>query len=162
MNGRAMVAAALMLLATLAGCGGNDSAAASGARNAADDYEITQMVAKWHEALSTKNLDLAMSLFADDAVLTAAGTTYSGKDEIRKFLTAQTPLKPEVHWTSLTHTPSIRHMITGNRGTLYFECHFFDIGTRQLVNSTSGDTRVVRVGNQWLFSRFAAGNAILG
>lgn len=161
MNRRAVVAA-LMLLASVAGCGGDGSAAASAARNAADDYEITQMVTKWHEAMSSKNVDLALSLFAEDAVFTAAGNTYSGRGEIRKFLSTQTPLKAENHWASLAHTPSIRHTVTGDRGTLYFECHFFDVRTRQLVNSVSGDSRVVRVGNKWLFSRVVGGNAILG
>ena len=40
----------------------------------------------FHEAGTTKNLDLMLSLFADDAVLTAGGKTYTGKDQIRKLL----------------------------------------------------------------------------
>jgi hypothetical protein len=159
---RAMVGGALMLLTILAGCRGGDSAGASEARKVTDDYEITQIVTKWHEALSTKNLDLAMSLFADDAVLTAAGKTHSGKDEIRKFLSTQVALRLERNWTALTHTPSIRHTITRDRGTVYFECHFFDIGAHQLVNSVSGDGRVVRIDNTWLFASLDIGNAILG
>lgn len=164
MSRRAMVGAAIMVLATLAGCRGGDSAGASQARKAADEYEITQMVTKWHEAISTKNMGLALSLFVDDAVMTAAGKAHSGKDEIGKFLNTQTPFRPESHWTSLTHAPSIRHTITADRGrgTLYFECHFFDIRTRQLVNSSSGHARVLRVQYQWLFASVDVGNAILG
>lgn len=159
---RAMVLGALMLLGGLTGCGSDDSAAASVQKDS-DDYQITQMVTTWHDAVTTKNVDLALSLFADDAVFTAAGKTHTGKDAIRQFLSTQAaPFKPENHWTSLTHTPNIRHTITGSRGTLYFECHYFDIGTRQLVNSVSGDTRVVRRNGKWAFTNLVAGNAILG
>jgi hypothetical protein len=159
---RAILAGAVLLLAGLAGCSNGDTAAAS-VQKASDDYVITQMVTKWHEAVSTKNVDLALSLFTDDAVFIAAGTTHSGKDEIRKFLNTQAaPFKPENHWTSLTHTPNIRHTISGSRGTLYFECHYFDIATRQLVNSVSGDTKVVRRNGEWRFTDLVVGKAILG
>lgn len=151
-----------MLLGGLAGCSNDDFAAAS-AQKESDDYQITQMVTKWHDAVTTKDVDLALSLFADDAVITAAGKTHSGKDGIRQFIsTLAAPFKPENRWTSLTHTPNTRHTITGDRGTLYFECHYFDIVTRQLVNSVSGDSRVVRVDNRWLFTSVDLGNAILG
>jgi hypothetical protein len=39
-----------------------------------------------HEAGTIKNLDLVLSLFADDAVLTAGGKTYTGKDQIQELL----------------------------------------------------------------------------
>lgn len=163
MTKRAMVGGALMLLGA-AGCGGDDgSAAASGLTKAADAHQITQIVTKWHDAVTTKDVDLAMTLFADDAVLTVAGKTLAGREEIRKFLTAQAaPFKPENRWTSLTHAPSIRHTISGDRGTLYFDCHYFDSGSRQLVNSVSGDSRVARVDEKWLFTSVVIGNAILG
>lgn len=159
---RAMVLGAIVLLGGLTGCGGDHPAAASVQKNS-DDYQLVRMVTTWHDAVTTKNVDLALSLFADDAAFTAAGRTHSGKDAIRQFLSSQAaPFKPENRWTSLTHTPNIRHTITGNRGTLYFECHYFDIGTRQLVNSVSGDTRVVRRNGKWAFTNLVAGNAILG
>jgi uncharacterized protein (TIGR02246 family) len=163
MNERMMVGGALILLAALGGCGGSeDSAGASEAKRAADDYQITQMVTKWHEAVSTKNVDLALSLFTDDAMLTAAGKSVSGK-EIGGFLRTQVaPFKPENYWTSLTHAPNIRHTLSGDRGTLYFECHYFDIGTRQLANSVSGDTRLVQRDGEWRFTSMVVGNAILG
>jgi len=163
MKKRAMTIGALVIAGALSSCGSDgDSAAASEADRAADDYEITQMVTKWHDAVTTKDVDLAMSLFADDAVLTAAGKPHSGKDEIRKFfMTQAAPFKPENRWTSLTHTPDIRHTISGERGSLYFECHYFDTGTRQLVNSVSGDTRIVQVDGHWLFTSLVADNAIL-
>jgi hypothetical protein len=164
MNKRTWIVGALTLLGALAGCGDDgNSAAAAQAQRAADDYEMTQMAIKWHEAVSTKNVDLAMSLFADDAVLTAAGKSHSGKDEIRKLVSTQlAPFKPENHWTSLTHAPNIRHTVSGDRGTLYFECHYFDLNTRQLANSVSADTRLARVGGKWVFTNLVTGNAILG
>jgi hypothetical protein len=162
MDKRGMVAGALVLMGALAGCGGDKGASASEAKEA-DDYQITQIAVQWHEAASTKDVELAMSLFADDAVLTAGGKTSSGKEEIRRFLSAQAaPFQPQNRWTSLTHTPNIRHTLSGSRGTLFFECHYLDLNTRQIANSVSADTRVVRQGNKWVFKDMVTGNAILG
>jgi uncharacterized protein (TIGR02246 family) len=154
----------VMLAVALSGCGNDgDSAGAAAANRAADDYEITQIVTKWHDAVTTKDIDLAMSLFADDAVFTIAGQSVAGKDQIRNFLAGQgAPFKPQNHWTSLTHTPNIRHTLSGDRGTLFFECHYFDTGTRQLVSSVSADSKVARIGGRWVFTSLVAGNAILG
>src|SRR5262249_17328013 len=47
--------------------------------------------AVFHEAGSTKNIELMLSLFADDAVLAAGGKTHVGKDQIKKFFQTAAP-----------------------------------------------------------------------
>jgi hypothetical protein len=39
----------------------------------------------FHEAATTKNLDIMLSLFADDATLTSGGKTHQGKEQIKKY-----------------------------------------------------------------------------
>lgn len=159
---------AIGLLMTLAmgvafsGCGSDDSPKVSAAFQAADKFEISQLQVKWHEATTTKNLDLAMSLFADDAVFTVAGQTYSGKEQIRNWLgTKAAFFKPENRWTSLHPAFKLRVSAVDDRGTLHFECHFVDLETQQFKASTRGDARVARISGHWLFTSLVGGNATL-
>ena len=159
---------AIGLLVTVAmavalnGCGGDDSQDSSAAFEAADKYEITELQVKWHEANTNKNVDLAMSLFADDAVFTVAGQTYSGKEQIRNWLaTKAAPFKPENRWTSLHPAFKLRVSAADDRGTLHFECHFVDPETQQFKASVQADARVARISGHWLITSLAGGNATL-
>jgi uncharacterized protein (TIGR02246 family) len=146
----------------LSGCGGDDPKDSSAAFQTADKYEISQLQVKWHEATTTKSIDLAMSLFADDAVFTVAGQTYSGKEQIRNWLaTKAAPFKPENRWTSLHPAFKLRVSAVDDRGTLHFECHFVDPETQQFKASLQGDARVARINGRWLFTSVAGGNATL-
>lgn len=153
----------VMVAVGLSGCGGDDSPKASPAMfEAADKYEITQLQVKWHEANTAKNLDLAMSLFTDDAVFTLAGKTYSGKDQIRQWLATQAaPFRPENRWTSLHPSFKLRVTVVEDRGTLHFECHYVDPETQDFKASVQADAKVARVGDRWLFTSLVGGNATL-
>jgi hypothetical protein len=70
----------LALTATIALSFGVAPAAAT-EENAEDFMAIHKIEIIFHEAGTTKNLDLMMSLFAEDATLTSAGKTYQGKDQ---------------------------------------------------------------------------------
>jgi uncharacterized protein (TIGR02246 family) len=147
----------------LSGCGGDDSPKASAAAfQAADKYEISQLQVKWHEANSTKNVDLAVSLFADDAIFTVGGQTYSGKEQIRNWLATKAgPFRPENRWTSLHPAFKLRVSAADDRGTLHFECHFVDPETQEFKASVQGDTRVARISGHWLITSMVGGNATL-
>jgi uncharacterized protein (TIGR02246 family) len=147
----------------LSGCGGDDASKASEAAfESADKYEIGQLQVKWHEALTTKNLDMAMSLFADDAVFTVAGQTYSGKEQIQNWLsTKAAPFKPENRWTSLHPAFKLRITAVDDQGTLHFECHFVDPETQEFKASLQADARVARISGRWLVTSLAGGNATL-
>ena len=64
--------AALALTASLTACGGSNgsSDAQAAEKKQADLYAIDQIEVKWHQASSTKNVDLMMSLWAPDATFT--------------------------------------------------------------------------------------------
>ena len=77
-----------VLVIMLAACGGA-SPASSGdlaIQRDADLYQITEIERKWHQATTTHDIDLMMSLWAEDATFTvASGDTLTGKDAIRTF-----------------------------------------------------------------------------
>ena len=53
--------------------------------NVADVFALHNVEVVFHQAASTKDLDLMMSLFADGATLSAGGKTYTGKDQVRSY-----------------------------------------------------------------------------
>ena len=82
--------------------------------------EIYQLQADFHRAKTTQDLDLMMSLWADDAIFTnnSTGTTYVGSEELRSFWQGS---------GSFTHhrfslVPSYKTVINvhGDRAFLYF------------------------------------------
>lgn len=153
--------AVAVVLGACAGAGGSDSAA-SELQEIADREAIEELQVKFHEASSKKDVDLLASLFADDAVMTVASQTYSGKEEIRRFYATQAAsFKPGNRWISLTPAHDIRVTVDGDRGTLYFECHYVDLDTRQVVVSLSADAKVARAGGDWVMTSAVAGNALL-
>src|SRR6516165_11739659 len=89
MRGSMLVFAAAMVLSLAA------RPLAGTEENAEDFMDLHKVEIAFHEAGSTKNLDLMLSLFADDAVLiahvkTPTGEdqvkTYTGKDQVKKIL----------------------------------------------------------------------------
>lgn len=158
-----LVLIGLALAALISGCGGNDSPKASAETfEAADKYAITNLQTKWHEANSTKNLDLVMTLFADDAVYTVGGQHYSGKDQIRNFITTKSgPFQPQNQWTSLHPAFKVRITSVEDRGTIHFECHYVDVETQAFKSSVAADGKVARIKDKWLFTSLVASNATL-
>ena len=73
MRTHAIVALAALVLA-IAACGGASPASSGDLANQkdADLFRITEIERKWHQATSTDDLDLMMSLWAEDATLTVA------------------------------------------------------------------------------------------
>ena len=60
--------------------------------------DFHQVEIAFHQAGSTKNLDLMLSLFTDDAVIMSGGKTYSGKDQVKAFWQAAGPFQPQNQW----------------------------------------------------------------
>ena len=110
-------------------------------------YAIDQIEADWHKAASTKDVDLMMSLWADDATFTIGTRTLAGKDQLREFFTNEAaPFKPENHWVSDTPAYKIRATVDGDKGTLYFECHYIDVDTGKVASVVGADQKVARGG----------------
>src|ERR1700733_13283264 len=75
--------------------------------------------------LPNKDLDLMMSLFADDTVLPDAAhdnKVYRGKEQVRTYWAdVSGPFRPEHHWIGYTPAMRIRSVVTWNTGTLDFD-----------------------------------------
>jgi uncharacterized protein (TIGR02246 family) len=147
-----------MLTVALAACGsGGNKAAVAELQRQADFFAIEQIEVKWHQASSTKDVDLMMTLWADDATFTIGSTTLTGKDQIRNFFaTEAAPFKPENQWVSETPAYKIRVTVDGDEGTLYFECHYVDVATRQVTAVVGADQNVARIGGRWVITNAIA------
>ena len=75
----------LSALATLAALWISTAAAAPNEESSADLFALHNVEIVFHQAASTKDLSLMMSLFADDATLTVGGKAYTGKDQVRSY-----------------------------------------------------------------------------
>jgi ketosteroid isomerase-like protein len=148
----------LALGGALAACSsGEGSASQLALQKKADSYAIDQIEVTWHQASSTKDVDLMMSIWADDATLTIGSKTYTGQDQIRDFFTnSAAPFKPENHWVSETPAYKIRVTVDGDKGTLYFECHYVDATTGKVAAVVSADQDVARINGRWVITKLVA------
>jgi hypothetical protein len=161
----ALVAVAVgVLVGALAASGGSSSSSASEEqmRRNADLWEIDQLEKSFHKATTKKDIDLMSSLFAPNATLTVPGTTAVGKQQIREFwLTKGVSFKPENRWISETPPYKVRITVNGDRGTLYFECHYVDPRTGKVAAVTAADGDVARINGRWLITSLAGASAPL-
>jgi ketosteroid isomerase-like protein len=148
----------LALAASTAGCGSsNGSASTQALKRTAALLAIEQIEVKWHHASSTKNVGEMMSLWAPDANFTVAGTTYTGSAQIRDFFAHKAaPFQPQNHWISETPEYKLRVTVNGDKGTLYFECHYVDAKTRTIKAVVSADQDVALIGGRWLITKSVA------
>jgi ketosteroid isomerase-like protein len=104
---------------------------------------IYQLQAAFHRAKTTQDLDLMMSLWADDATFVnkSKGTTYVGADQIRGFW--KTSGSFVNHRFSLVPSFKTTIEVEGHQAFLYFECH--DIGEFQ--NGNFDDPTVITIRN---------------
>jgi ketosteroid isomerase-like protein len=162
---RILGACLVVMAATLSACGasGASPSAAADLQKQADLYAIDQIEVNFHKAASTHDLDLMMSLYADDAVATIGGQTYAGKDQIRNlFATKAAPFKAENHWVSDTPAYKLKATVTGNKGTLSFECHYIDVNNKTVVVVVGADQQVSRIGGKWLITEMTSTSPTLG
>ena len=125
-------------------------------RPAADLGQITQLEATFHKATTIKDLDLVMTIFADDANMISADTTFTGKEAIRASLSMNVLFKPETRWIALTIAQKFRIEVQGDRGMFYFECHYFDLDKNAFASDRAVTTTVVRTGGRWLIKEWRA------
>ena len=155
---------AVMLIALgvlIAGYGawGKDSSVSN--QKLANLYRIDQIEKTWHKAASKKNLDLMMSLWAPKATATIGGKTYSGKRAIRGVFAKSGPFQPQNHWESDTPAYKIRTTVNGNKGTLYFECHYVDVDTGKVATAVGADQEVRKINGKWLIVNLTAATVTL-
>jgi ketosteroid isomerase-like protein len=145
----------------IAGAGAWGKGSGPSAQTLADKYQIDQIEKTWHKAASRKNLDLIMTLWAPNATFTIAGQTYRGKKAIRQVFAKAGPFQLQNHWESDTPAYKIRITVNGNRGTLYFECHYIDVDTGKVAATVGADQDVRKINGKWLITRSVAAPATL-
>lgn len=145
-----------VLVVSLTACGGTSKASAAEAtlQHEADMYEINRIEQTFHHATAEGNVDLMMTVWAPHATMTAApGETLTGKKQIRRYFATKVPaFRPGTSWLSDTPAYKIRITVNGDKGTLYFECHFIDAKTRKVVAFAAAHTDVARIGGRWLIT----------
>ncbi len=159
MNRMALTVAAGLIIA---GCKGQ----ASETRNeSADILAVRNIEITFHVAgsvLPKKDLDLMMSIYADDAVLTDTAhdsKVYKGKSEVRAFFEqVAAPFRPENHYIGYTPAMRIKSNVSGDSATLYFECLWMDVDKNAIGSHAFTDMTLARApGNTWLVKTVSVG-----
>jgi ketosteroid isomerase-like protein len=163
---RVLVAGCVLtvVVAALVGCGGSSKSSAADQLTERDAnlYQIDQIEVDWHKATSTHNLNLMMSLWAPGAVFNIDQQTLTGKAQIRHwFATQNAAFQPQNHWESDTPTYKIRVTLNGDKGTLYFQCHYIDPKTQKVVSYPAVDHQVQKINGRWLIVDSAGATDVL-
>jgi ketosteroid isomerase-like protein len=122
---------------------------------------IYELQAAFHRAKTTQDINLMLSLWADDGTLNVQGNASSpfvGTEELRAFWLGS---------GSFTHrrfslVPSFKTQIrvSGDTAWLYFECHDvanYDTSARSIVNDTFLGGTLQKSGDIWQFKEMTAG-----
>lgn len=123
--------------------------------------EIYQLQAAFHRAKTTQDIDLMMSLWADDGILHTNGVIYQGTNELYGFWSTS----PSFVHHRFSLVPSFKTTIDvhGDTAYLYFECHdvgnFADSATRYIAGDTYLKGTLRNVSGSWVFSEMWAGKA---
>ena len=153
------------LLVPLAASGGAKSAASrldANTQREADLWEIDQIEVKFHRATSHHDINLMMSLWAPGAVFNIGTATLTGKAQLRHwFLTQNKAFQANPHWESDTPSYKIRISLNGDKATMYFECHYIDTQTGQVVTEAGVTHTLQKINGQWLITNSASSNATL-
>jgi ketosteroid isomerase-like protein len=153
-----------VMVVSFVACGNSSSDADSAALELkADRYEIDQIEKKFHQAMTEKDIDQMMSLWAPNATLTVGpGETAAGVAEIRRlWLDKSVAFAPETTWVSDHPAYKLDITVNGDRGTLHFECHFVDYETGRIASTTVADMDVARIDGRWLITNMVGGSTEL-
>ena len=154
----ALMCSAVLAVVGLAACGSDKpTASEKAAQRQADIYAIDQIEVTWHRAASTHDVDKMMSLWAPNATFNIGTQTLTGTRQLRDFFANKAaPFQPQNHWVSETPAYKNRITVNGDKGTLYFECHYVDVKTRKVVAVVGADQNVQKIGGKWLITNGAS------
>jgi ketosteroid isomerase-like protein len=158
----AIVGAALVLSLVACGGSGAKSVADRALQQRSDLYAIDQVERTWHKASSAHDVNLMMTLWAPDATFNIGTETLNGRAQIRDFFQHKAaPFQPQNHWVSETPAYKIHTTVNGDKGTLYFECHYVDVKTGKVVSVVGADQNVRKIDGKWLITSAAAATPTL-
>jgi len=154
--------ACVALVAPLAAFSATSSSKEDVTQREADLYLIDQVEVKFHKATSTHDLNLMMSLWAPGAVFDIDQQTLTGEAQIRHwFATENKAFMPNHHWESDTPSYKIKINLTGDKATMYFECHYIDPKTGMVMAVAGVSHTLQKIDNRWLITDSAGVNATL-
>jgi ketosteroid isomerase-like protein len=156
-----LTTAALIGLGVLIAGNGAWGRSSSSTQILADKYKIDRIEKTWHKAASSKDVDLMMTLWAPKSTFTIAGKTYAGKKAIRQVFANAGPFQLQNNWESDTPAYKIRITVNGNKGTLYFECHYIDVVTQKVAAAVGADQDVQKINGRWLITKAVASSVTL-
>jgi hypothetical protein len=111
--------------------------------------------------LPEKSLDLMMSIYADDAVLTDTAhdnKVYSGKAEVRRYWAEVSgPFRAEHHWIGYTPAMRMHAEVEGDKASLYFECLWMDVDNNSVGAHSFSDMKLARAHGHWLVKDIRVG-----
>jgi hypothetical protein len=150
-------------LAAMSGCGSSGNSAANAKiQKEAALYEIDQVEKTWHKASSTHNVNLMMTLWSPGATFNVGTQTLTGRSQIRKFFaTKSAAFQPGNHWESDTPAYKIRTTVNGDKGTIYFECHYVDVKTGKVMSVVGADQNLQKINGKWLIVNSAGATPVL-
>src|ERR1700689_3666155 len=132
----------------------------------ADILAVRNIEITFHTAgsvLPNKDLELMMSLYADDAVLTDTAhdnKVYRGKEQVRAYWAdVSGPFRPEHHWIGYTPAMRIESHVTGNTGTLDFECLWMNADDNTIGAHAFSSMNLARINGHWLVKAIKVGKA---
>lgn len=117
-----------------------------------DFMQMHLIESAWHQAATTKNVDLIMSLFADDATFLAHGKTIKGKVQLRQFWQHSDAFQPQSQLVGYTPSFRLKYDLEGDKGHLYFECLYVDSGTNKIVSHVGVTADLTRENGHWLIA----------
>jgi hypothetical protein len=122
-----------ILVFALSACGGSSGSSASEqeTQEKADTYEISQIERSFHQAISKKDIDELVGLFAPMRQAHSARKDRDGKGANPDRLVGVESVEAETHWLSDHPAWKAQGHGDGDRGTLHFECHFIDVDTKR-------------------------------
>ena len=103
-----------------------------------------------------------MTIWAPDASFTIGGADrHPARRRSARCSAAAGPFQPQNHWVSDTPAYKIRTTVNGDKGTLYFECHYVDVKTGKLVKVVGADQDVQKIDGKWLITNSVASSPTL-
>ena len=151
--------------------------------------QLYELQAAFHDAAGGAGVDATtkaahlsemLELFTDDAVLIVGSTVYVGRGDVNTACAAGSLTLCDFfqnhagsfvlgrNWAALTSLARTHFEVHGNRASVYFECHYFDVATAVKMSDVSygllgqpstGEARRVR--GKWLLSFAEVGSPAL-
>jgi hypothetical protein len=151
-----------VLIGLFSGCGGSGTSSSEQTmQRQADLWAINQIEVNFHKATTRQDVELMMSLWAPNATFSIPGMTLTGERQIRHFWLEARQFQPENRWLSDTPPYKSRITVNGDRGTLYFPCHYIDVKTHKVVATAAADMEVARINGRWLITDVVASSSTL-